>query len=44
MKSNVQKDTGEEILIKLKELEKKLIQLLKIKNEKEYPIIPKNRN
>jgi hypothetical protein len=35
MKTEVKKDIGEEILIKLKELEIKIIKLLKVKNEQE---------
>lgn len=45
MQNKVEKDISEEIIIKLKEIEQKIIQLLKIKNEKEFsdPYIYRNR-
>jgi len=45
MQPEIQKDIGEEIIIKLKELESKIIRLLKIQNEKEFknPSLVRNR-
>ncbi len=45
MHPEIQKDIGEEIMIKLKELESKIIKLLNIKNEKELsdPLVLGNR-
>jgi len=45
MQPEIQKDIGEEIMIKLKELESKIIKLLKIKDEKELsdPLVLRNR-
>ena len=46
MQIELQKDIGEEIIMKLRELESKIIKLLKIKNEKELSdtSVPGNRS
>ena len=45
MQAEIKKDLIEEIMIKLDELERKIIKLLKIKNEKELsnPFVLRNR-